>query len=60
VLPEESEVNSGGRANWLWEKVVFGICGELWLVLGFRWMFGVFGLVFTCGFGRQFCEKCMD
>lgn len=34
-FPEEGKVNSGGRAIWLWEKTVFGFCGELWLIFGF-------------------------
>ncbi|MGD0445484.1 MAG: hypothetical protein ABSA39_16225 [Edaphobacter sp.] len=60
ALPEESEVNSGGWANWLWKKAVFGFCGVLWLILGFRWLFGSFGLGFTCGSEVPICEKCVD
>jgi hypothetical protein len=34
VLLLELEVKGCGWANWLWEKMVFGFCGDLWLILG--------------------------
>jgi hypothetical protein len=40
VFFEEKKVNSGGSANLLWEKAVFGVCGELW------WSFGFCGFFF--------------
>lgn len=51
-LPEGAKVNRRGWTTPLWTKSIFGFCGELWWILGFRrpgsdlpeWIFGISGV----------------
>jgi hypothetical protein len=49
LLSREGKVKSRGLTTLLWISLIFGICGELWLIFGFYgldfallpWIFGV-------------------
>ena len=41
-LPSQAKVKRRGPTTFLWIKLIFGICGELWLIFGFC------GLVSIC------------
>jgi hypothetical protein len=54
------KVNSSGWASSLWKKENFGVCGELWWIVGFASGPSLVAWAFTCVLWIDFCAQNVD